>query len=186
MRTSFHIPDDLLSEFDETWQAEGLDSRSRAAREAMQEYIEGHASLEDMEGDVLVVIAFDYEHEAAIEAIHDVQHQFQDVITATNHLHEGEWCLETPFCEGPGSRVRDLTYRLRDFDAVSRVKLHESASDSERLVVRDAETGFETRESSDRTERGRTSRLGFESRSEHSARSFVGLTSSCLRTVTHP
>ena len=123
MRTSFNIPDNLLSEFDETWQAEGLDSRSRGVREAMQAYIEVHTRLEDIEGDVVVIIAFDYEHEAVIEEIHDVQHQFQDVITTTNHIHEGEWCLETLFCSGPAPRVRDLTYRLRDFDAVSRVKL---------------------------------------------------------------
>ena len=123
MRTSFNIPDDLLSEFDETWQAEGLDSRSRGVREAMQAYIGVHTRLEDIEGDVVVVMAFDYEHEAVIEDIHDVQHQFQDVITTTNHIHEGEWCLETLFCRGPADRVRDLTYRLRDFDAVSRVKL---------------------------------------------------------------
>ena len=123
MRTSFNIPDDLLSEFDETWQAEGLDSRSRGVREAMQAYIEVHTRLEDIEGDVVVIIAFDYEHEAVIEAVHDVQHQFQDVITTTNHIHEREWCLETLFCSGSAPRVRDLTYRLRDFDAVSRVKL---------------------------------------------------------------
>ncbi|MFC7229051.1 CopG family transcriptional regulator [Salinirubellus salinus] len=110
MRTSFNIPDDLLSEFDETWQAEGLDSRSRGVREAMQEYIEAHTRLEDIEGDVVVIIAFDYEHEAVIEEIHDVQHQFQDVITTTNRIHEGEWCLETLFCSGPAPRVRDLTY----------------------------------------------------------------------------
>lgn len=83
MRTSFNIPDDLLSEFDETWQAEGLKSRSRGAREAMQEYIEAHTRLEDIEGDVVVVMAFDYEHEAVIEDIHDVQHQFQDVLTSS-------------------------------------------------------------------------------------------------------
>ena len=123
MRTSFNIPDTLLSEFDETWQAEELDSRSRGVREAMQEYIEAHTRLEDIEGDVVVIIAFDYEHEAVIEEIHDVQHQFQDVITTTNHIHEGEWCLETLFCSGPAPRARNLTYRLRDFDAVNQVKL---------------------------------------------------------------
>ena len=89
----------------------------------MQEYIEAHSRLEDIEGDVVGIIAFDYEHEAVIEDIHDVQHQFQDIITTTNHIHEGEWCLETLFCSGPAPRVRDLTYRLRDFAAVSRVKL---------------------------------------------------------------
>jgi len=123
MRTSFNIPDDLLSEFDETWQAEELDSRSRGVREAMQEYIENHTKLEAVEGDVVVIISFDYEHEAVIEEIHDIQHRFQDVITTTNHIHEGDWCLETVFCHGPAERVRELTYRLRDFDSVSRVKL---------------------------------------------------------------
>ncbi|SDK09976.1 hypothetical protein SAMN05216226_1188 [Halovenus aranensis] len=77
MRTSFNIPDDLHSEFDETWQAEGLDSRSRAVREAMQEYIEGHTRLEDIEGDVVVIIAFNYEHEAVIEEVHDVHISFR-------------------------------------------------------------------------------------------------------------
>lgn len=123
MRTSFNILDSLLAEFDETWQAEELDSRSRGVREAMQEYIENHTKLETIEGNVVVIIAFDYEHEAVIEDVHDVQHRFQDVITTTNHIHEGEWCLETIFCNGPAERVRKLTYRLRDFDSVSRVKL---------------------------------------------------------------
>jgi len=129
MRTSLNIPDELLDEFDDTWQSEGLDSRSRGVREAMQEYIEAHTRLEDIEGDVVVVIAFDYTHKAVIEDVHDVQHQFQDVITTTNHIHEGEWCLETVFCRGPAERVRQLTYRLRDFDAVSRVKLMLLAED---------------------------------------------------------
>jgi CopG family nickel-responsive transcriptional regulator len=123
MRTSLNISDGLLATFDETWQREDLDSRSRAVREAMQEYIEGHTKLEDIDGTVVVVIAFDYEHEAIIEAVHDVQHQYQDVITTTNHIHEGGWCLETVFCQGQAERVRKLAYQLRDFETVNRVKL---------------------------------------------------------------
>ncbi len=123
MRTSFNIPDELLSEFDDTWKQEGFESRSRAVREAMYEYIEAHAELETVEGDVAAILAFDYEHEPVIEELHGVQHEFQDVITTTSHTHEGEWCLETIFCRGPAERVRNLVYRLRDYDAVGRVKL---------------------------------------------------------------
>ncbi len=123
MRTSFNIPDELLSEFDDTWKQEGFESRSRAVREAMYEYIEAHAELETVEGDVAAILAFDYEHEPVIEELHGVQHEFQDVITTTSHTHEGEWCLETIFCRGPADRVRTLVYRLRDYDAVGRVKL---------------------------------------------------------------
>lgn len=122
MRTSFNIPDEMLAEFDETWQAEGLESRSRAVREAMEEYIEAHTELDALSGEVLALVAFDYEHAAVIRELHDVQHDFQDVITSTSHVHAGEWCLETVFCQGPADRVRELVYALRDFDGVSRVK----------------------------------------------------------------
>jgi len=121
VRTSLNVPESVLDAFDETWRAEGLDSRSRAVREAMAEYVESHADLEAAEGDVVAVLAYDYEHDAVVGDLHAVQHEFGAVITATSHVHRGEWCLETAFCEGPAAEVRELVYRLRDFDAVARV-----------------------------------------------------------------
>lgn len=123
MRTSFNIPDDLVEEFDRTWRDEGFDSRSRAVREAMQEYIEAHTRLETVSGDVTAALAFDYQYERVIHELHDIQHDFQDVITTTSHTHEGDWCLETIFCRGDAVRIRELVYHLRDFDAVGRVKV---------------------------------------------------------------
>lgn len=123
MRTSFNIPDELLEEFDRTWRAQGLDSRSRGVREAMQEYIAGHTDLETESGEVIAALAFDYQHERVIRDLHDVQHGFQDVIRTTSHAHEGDWCLETIFCRGDANRIRELVYRLRDFDGVRRVKV---------------------------------------------------------------
>jgi len=128
MRTSFNIPDAVVDEFDQVWQDEGLDNRSRAVREAMQEYIESHSRLEDLCGDVIALVAFDYRHHEVIEELHGVQHEYQDVILNTGHTHQGEWCLESLFCQGAGERVRELTYRLRDFDGVNRVKI---------MVIRD-------------------------------------------------
>ena len=123
MRTSFNIPDELLAAFDETWEEEGLDSRSRAVREAMEAYIEDHTRLGEVSGEVVSLIAFDYEHDPVIGDLHSVQHDYQDVIGATSHIHRGEWCLETAFCHGPAERVRNLVYALRDFDGVNRVNV---------------------------------------------------------------
>jgi CopG family nickel-responsive transcriptional regulator len=123
MRTSFNIPDAVVDEFDEVWQAEGLDNRSRAVREAMQEFIESHSRLEDLSEDVIALVAFDYRHHEVIGELHSVQHEYQDIILNTSHTHQGEWCLESLFCQGTGERVRELTYRLRDFDGVNRVKI---------------------------------------------------------------
>ena len=128
MRTSFNIPDTVVDEFDQVWQDEGLDNRSRAVREAMQEYIESHSRLEDLSEDVIALVAFDYRHHEVIGELHGVQHDYQDVILNTSHTHQGEWCLESLFCQGTGERVRELTYRLRDFDGVNRVKI---------MVIRD-------------------------------------------------
>lgn len=123
MRTSFNIPDDLLAEFDRVWGEQGLESRSRAVREAMQEYVEEHSRLDDTAGEVVALVGFDYRHHDVIRELHAVQHEYQDIILNTSHTHQGEWCLESLFCRGPAETVRALTYRLRDFDSVSRVKL---------------------------------------------------------------
>lgn len=123
MRTSFNIPDEIVEEFDRVWQEQGLESRSRAVREAMLEYIESHSRLEDTTGEVVALVGFDYQHHEVIRELHGVQHDYQDVILNTSHTHQGEWCLESLFCRGPAERVRDLTYQLRDFDGVRRVKV---------------------------------------------------------------
>ena len=123
MRTSFKIPDAVLAEFDAVWQAQDIDNRSRAVREAMLEYIEAHSRFENQSGEVVALIGFDYRHNDVIEELHTIQHEFQDVILNTSHTHQGDWCLESLFCRGDVTDVRDLTYRLRDFDGVRRVKL---------------------------------------------------------------
>ena len=122
MRTSFNIPDDLLAEFDRVYEEQGLESRSRAVREAMQEYIEAHSRLEAATGEVVALVGFDYRHDDVIHDLHSVQHEYQDTILNTSHTHQGEWCLESLFCRGSADRIRRLTYELRDFDGVNRVK----------------------------------------------------------------
>jgi CopG family nickel-responsive transcriptional regulator len=128
VRTSFNIPDDIVEAFDRVWREQELESRSRAVREAMLEYIEAHSRLESTTGEVVALVGFDYRHHDVIRDLHAVQHDYQDVILNTSHTHQGEWCLESLFCRGSSDRVRELTYRLRDFDAVRRVKV---------MVIRD-------------------------------------------------
>ena len=123
VRTSLNVPDDLLAEFDDVWQAQGIESRSRAVREAMLEYVEAHTRLEDVEDDLVALVGFDYRHHDIIRELHGVQHQFQDVIINTSHTHQGELCLESLFCRGDADRIQGLTNELRDFDAVRRVKV---------------------------------------------------------------
>lgn len=122
MRTSLAVPAEILRPFDETWEREGLDSRSRAIREAMSEYVERHRTIEDLQGDVVGLVAFDYVHDRVVERLHELQHDYQDVIVSTSHSHQDAWCLETLFVEGSAERIRQLIYRLMNFDDVRRVR----------------------------------------------------------------
>lgn len=83
MRTSLNIPQEVLESFDATWQDEEIESRSRAVREAIQEYIERHTELEGLDGSVVAALAFDYEHTLVIGDLHTIQHEFEDVIGTT-------------------------------------------------------------------------------------------------------
>lgn len=123
MRTSLNIPHEELKLFDDTWQDEGIESRSRAVREAIQEYIERHTDIEGLTGTAVAAIAFDYEHTLVIGELHTIQHEFENIIGTSHHQHHGDWCLETIFCQGQVSRIRELVYQLRDFDAVGRVNV---------------------------------------------------------------
>ncbi len=95
----------------------------------MLEFIEAHSRLEETTGEIVALVGFDYRHHDVIQELHAAQHEYQDVILNTSHTHQGEWCLESLFCRGAAERVRELTYRLRDFDGVRRVKV---------MVIRDS------------------------------------------------
>lgn len=122
MRTSLSVPEEVLEEFDETWKSEGIASRSRAVRKSMLEYIESHRELETAEGEVAAFVVYSYSGDVAGDS-HDLQHDFQDVIVTTSHVHGSEGCLENIVCRGEAERVRRLVYQLRDFDAVRRVQV---------------------------------------------------------------
>ncbi|MCU4751393.1 ribbon-helix-helix protein, CopG family [Halobacteria archaeon AArc-curdl1] len=123
MRTSLNVPDETLDAFDAVWQSQGISSRSRAVREAMQEYIESHQTLDEMAGTVAAVIVFDYSYDAVVQDIHEIQHAYEHLVNSSSHVHHGNWCLETVHCTGDPEQISELVYRLRDFDAVKRVKL---------------------------------------------------------------
>lgn len=133
MRTSLNIPEEQLEQFDQIWRAQGISSRSRAVREAMLEYVESHQSVENMSGTVAAVIVFDYIFDAAIKDIYEIQHEYEHIVLASNHVHHGDWCLETIHCTGDAGDVGDFINRLRNFDDIRRVKLMvvEESSDDE-------------------------------------------------------
>nr|WP_256364933.1 hypothetical protein [Haloferax sp. Q22] len=59
--------------------------------------------------------------EPSIGDLHSIQHDFQEIIETTGHMHQCEWCLETIFCHGEVSQIRELVYQLRDFDEHGRL-----------------------------------------------------------------
>ena len=121
MRASLNIPQEILESFDATWQDEGLESRSRAVREAIQEYIERHTDLEKLDGPAVAALAFDYEHTLVIGELHTIQHEFEDIIGATQHMHQGSGVLKR-------SSVRARQHEFENSCTVSEISMLSDAS----------------------------------------------------------
>lgn len=123
MRTSISIPEELLEVLDRTWKDQELDSRSRAIRGAIREYVDRHTELENLKGDAVATVVFDYEYDRSIDDIHAIQHNYDDVMDTTHHKHRDDRCVQSIFCEGDASEICELVHRLRNFDAVGQVNV---------------------------------------------------------------
>lgn len=108
MRTSFNIHDDVVKEFDRVCQEEGLENQSRAVREAMKEYIESHSRPEEITGEIVALVGFDYLHHEVIRELHGLntttKTSFSTQVTLTRRVVPG-----IAFYCGPVERVGDLT-----------------------------------------------------------------------------
>ncbi len=106
MRVSLSVPGSLMADFDAVIRAEGYPSRSGAAREAIEDFLQKHRQLRQLSGEISCVVTFSYPHGKRLEGeITDLQHRFGKLVTSTSHVHRGEKCLEVVFLQGIAQEV---------------------------------------------------------------------------------
>lgn len=123
VRASISFPPELLKEFEELAKKMGYRKRSQAICDAMRNFIIENVWKEEG-GGVVGVMSFIYEHETSAQKLAGVEHDFNDIIISSTHVHLDKVnCLEVLVSRGPSERIRKLSEALRSLKGVKTLKL---------------------------------------------------------------
>ncbi len=127
VRTSITIPQTLLGKVSELVASGYFANRSEVVRQALREYLqrlEWTERLSESEDEYVGALVYVFDHEKAGVELVDVQHEYRDVIIATTHMHITErLCLEVLLLRGKGSKISELSKRIRGMKGVKQAKL---------------------------------------------------------------
>lgn len=125
-RIGVSLPKNLLDEFDRIISTRGYSSRSEAIRDAIRNYISEYKWLESEKGEVVgvMVVVYDHNVRGVSDFIIDLQHEFNDVVTSSMHIHlNKDQCLELILVKGKMSDIKGLVDKLSATRGVLNVKL---------------------------------------------------------------
>ena len=87
IRVSFTVPEDTFKKFEETSKEMGFKNRSHAISMALHDYTVSH-KWRKMRGRIAGAILITYNHHGRInDVLTDIQHDYNDVINASMHIH---------------------------------------------------------------------------------------------------
>ncbi|MGN6614296.1 MAG: CopG family ribbon-helix-helix protein [Candidatus Nitrosocosmicus sp.] len=110
-RISMSLPTKLLSEFDKSMLNAGYIDRSKALQTAMHSFINDYEwnSERNGFGAGAIIMLYDNHVYDQDEKSTQVQHRYQEIISATTHIHLNESnCLETIIVIGHIKKVKEL------------------------------------------------------------------------------
>lgn len=111
MRFSVAMPEDLLVRFDRLVSRRGLaKNRSEVVRDLVRDaLVEDDCVIPGTEVVGTITIAFDHRASDIQEKLHDIQHQYFELIISTVHVHLDEYrCLEVIIVRGETGLVQDI------------------------------------------------------------------------------
>lgn len=131
-RFGISLPADLIGKFDKLIGKKGYTTRSKAIGDLIrQELIE----VEWKEGGEIagaVTMIYDHHKSDLLNKTTDIQHDLQDVIISTQHIHlDHHNCLEIIAVKGRPDKVQDLMNRMRALKGVKHATLSMSSTGKE-------------------------------------------------------
>jgi CopG family nickel-responsive transcriptional regulator len=133
-RISMSLPDDLLSDFDDTAKKKGYLKRSEAIRDALRNFILESKWATDENAVLTGTISLVYDHEvrSLVDKLIDIQHDSGVLIKASLHLHLDEHnCMEIIAMEGTAKELKRVSESMLSRRGVKTLKmtiLHSSTS----------------------------------------------------------
>jgi len=114
----------LLKQFDRRIEEQGYTNRSEAIRDLIRQELLKKEWEEDQEVAGSITYTYDHHQRDLLNKIIDVQHDFQDVIKSTQHIHlNHDNCLEVIVLRGEGKDVRVAAEKMMSLKGVKHVKL---------------------------------------------------------------
>lgn len=124
VRFGVSLEKSLLEKFDTLIRNKSYTNRSEAIRDLIRQELvkEEWEELKDIAGAITLV--YDHHKRDLANKLIDVQHDFQEVIISTQHIHlDHHHCLEILAVRGVASNVRELSNALKSMTGVQHVTL---------------------------------------------------------------
>jgi CopG family nickel-responsive transcriptional regulator len=124
VRFSVSLSGDLLTQFDAKWRNDGHPTRSEAVQAMIRQSLvqQEWRSGNDVAGSIVIVYDH-HEHSLANELV-KVQHNFEQVVVATQHAHlDHDNCLESIIVKGHSAEVEELVRQLKSLKGLKHTAL---------------------------------------------------------------
>jgi CopG family nickel-responsive transcriptional regulator len=132
VRFSVSVEQALLDRFDGLNQVKQYTNRSEALRDLIRKELvqQEWKSGSDVVGTITLI--YDHHKRDVLIRVMDMQHDFQEVIICTQHIHlDHHNCLEIVAAQGKAEEVQRLADALRSIKAVRHVTLSMSSTGKE-------------------------------------------------------
>ena len=114
IRFSISIDRKLLDKFDKEIKKHFYSNRSEAIRDLIREYLSKQEWIKGKEVAGCIVLVYDHHKRELVNTLIDIQHNYHDVILATQHIHlDKHNCLEIIAVKGEPERIIKLKDRLK-------------------------------------------------------------------------
>jgi CopG family transcriptional regulator, nickel-responsive regulator len=104
----------LLEDFDRLIARKNYSNRSEAIRDMIRDSFVKEEWVEDKEVAGAISIVYDHHKRELIDVIVDIQHEYHDMIIASQHAHlDHHNCLEVIIVKGRAVKIKNLSDKLR-------------------------------------------------------------------------
>ena len=131
VRFSVTVPENLLSEFEESYYTGSRENRSEAVRNLMREYISRESFLKQSESrEIFATITITYDHHIPelTSKLTAAQHDIGDIIICSTHVHiNHETCLECIITKGLSDKIKKFIEALKNIRGVKSLNFNVSS-----------------------------------------------------------
>ncbi len=118
------IPEGLLLKFDNYIREKNYKNRSEAIRDLIRaEFVKENWVL-NKECAGVISIVYNHHKRELVDKIVDIQHDYQDIIVASQHIHlDHDNCLEVIITRGNSKKIQALADKLKSAKGVNHTAL---------------------------------------------------------------